>query len=61
MIESLTQTLQHYLQALPWPAYPLVFLLGTTTGLNPCVLPTIPVVPGYIGGHAGYSTRVVFE
>jgi len=55
MIEALARSLEHYAHAYSWLAYPLVFLGGTMTGMNPCVLPTIPVVLGYIGGHASQS------
>jgi cytochrome c-type biogenesis protein len=55
MLESLVQSLQQHAQAFSWLAYPLVFAGGALTGLNPCVLPTIPVVLGYIGGHGGQS------
>ncbi|MGD9519143.1 MAG: cytochrome c biogenesis CcdA family protein [Armatimonadota bacterium] len=42
---------QRAIEQASWLAYPLVFVGGALTGLNPCVYPTIPVILGYIGGQ----------
>jgi len=55
VLETLSQSLQQHAQAFSWFAYPLVFLGGALTGINPCVLPTVPVILGYIGGHTSQS------
>ena len=48
MIENLAQTLQQH------PSFAIlgVFVGGLLTASSPCVLAIIPMVIGYVGGHA---------
>jgi cytochrome c-type biogenesis protein len=41
-------------------AYVAVFLGGTLSSANPCVIVTIPLIVGYVGGYAGDSKRKAF-
>ncbi len=50
---ALVEQAKQAIEQASWMAYPLVFVGGALTGLNPCVYPTIPVIIGYIGGQKG--------
>ena len=47
-------------QSNPLLAFAAVFLGGLTTAANPCVLATIPLVIGYVGGFASESKAKAF-
>ena len=48
------------IQSNPLLAFAAVFLGGLTTAANPCVLVTIPLVMGYVGGFASESKAKAF-
>ncbi len=44
----------------PLVAFGLVFLAGVVSSASPCALATVPLVVGYVGGHAGESRSRAF-
>ncbi len=44
----------------PLLAYGLVFVAGVVSSASPCALATVPLVVGYVGGHAGDDKRRAF-
>ena len=56
-MDSLMRALQQALDASSPVVYPLAFLGGALTGLNPCVYPTFPVIIGYISGQTSQTKR----
>ncbi len=48
------------LAAYPLVAFGLVFLAGVVSSASPCALATVPLVVGYVGGHAGDSKPRAF-
>jgi cytochrome c biogenesis protein CcdA len=49
------------LAAYPLIAFGMVFAAGVVSSASPCALATVPLVVGYVGGHAGNSrTRAFF-
>jgi len=51
-MEILLDHLSQYLTGNPFLAYLAVFIGGILTSSNPCVLATIPLVIGYVGGYS---------
>jgi len=45
------------LAAYPLIAFGLVFAAGVASSASPCALATVPLVVGYVGGHAGDEKR----
>ncbi len=45
------------LAAYPLVAFGLVFAAGVVSSASPCALATVPLVVGYVGGHAGDDRR----
>ena len=56
-MESLVQNLSQTLAGNPFLAYLGVFLGGVLSSLSPCVLATIPLVIGYVGGYSEGNRR----
>jgi cytochrome c biogenesis protein CcdA len=48
------------LAAYPLVAFGLVFAAGVISSASPCALATVPLVVGYVGGHAGNDRRRAF-
>lgn len=48
------------LAAYPLIAFGLVFAAGVVSSASPCALATVPLVVGYVGGHAGDDRRRAF-
>lgn len=48
------------LAAYPLAAFGLVFAAGVVFSASPCALATVPLVVGYVGGHAGESRPRAF-
>lgn len=44
----------------PLTAFGLTFLAGVVSSASPCALATVPLVVGYVGGHAGDSKPRAF-
>jgi len=45
------------IQQQSWLAFPAAFFGGVVSSASPCVLPTIPLIIGYVGGYAEGSKR----
>jgi cytochrome c biogenesis protein CcdA len=56
-METLLNHLSQSLSGNPFLAYLGVFAGGILTSSNPCVLATIPLVIGYVGGYSGGDRR----
>jgi cytochrome c-type biogenesis protein len=54
---SLSETLGQVMQARPVLAYGASYLGGVIATASPCILASIPLVIGYVGGYAGDSKR----
>ncbi|GAB4278658.1 MAG: cytochrome c biogenesis CcdA family protein [Deferrisomatales bacterium] len=54
-LEGFLANAQGYIQSNPWLAFAAVFVGGALTASNPCVLATIPLVIGFVGGYEGLS------
>jgi cytochrome c-type biogenesis protein len=52
VLESVLADVQKLITNQPLLAVPVVFLGGLTTALNPCVLASIPLAIGFVGGYA---------
>jgi cytochrome c-type biogenesis protein len=57
---ELSQTLGTILQQRPLLAYGAAYLGGVVATASPCILGSIPLVIGFVGGYAGGSTRKAF-
>jgi cytochrome c biogenesis protein CcdA len=55
-VENLDQVLVVY----PLLAFGLIFLAGVVSSASPCVLTTIPLVVGFVGGYADGDRRKAF-
>ena len=53
MFENIPDLLAVY----PLIAFGLVFVAGVISSASPCALATVPLVVGYVGGHAGGDRR----
>ena len=56
-MEALLNHLSQWLSGNPFLAYLGVFVGGVLSSSSPCVLATIPLVIGYVGGYAGGDNR----
>ncbi len=52
MLSSLLTNVEKLITTQPLLAVPVVFLGGLVTALNPCVLASIPLAIGFVGGYA---------
>jgi cytochrome c biogenesis protein CcdA len=52
VLNSLLSNAEHLIRTQPLLAVPVVFLGGLVTALNPCVLASIPLAIGFVGGYA---------
>jgi len=52
MLSSLLANVEKLITTQPLLAVPVVFLGGLATALNPCVLASIPLAVGFVGGYA---------
>lgn len=59
MLESLSESLAHVMEASPWLAPFAAFAGGMLTAANPCVLATVPLMMAYVAGQDGQ--RSVFR
>lgn len=50
---SFLDNIEHLVAAYPLIAFGAVFLAGVLSSASPCVLATIPLVVGFVGGYAG--------
>lgn len=55
MIQGLLDNAQTLITTNPWLAFVTVFIGGSLTASNPCVLAMIPLVIGFVGGYEGIS------
>lgn len=61
MLESILANAEAIIRDRPLLAVPVVFLGSLTTALNPCVLASIPLAIGFVGGYAeGRSKAYAF-
>jgi len=44
-----------------WLALTISFIAGIISSFSPCVLSTIPLVVGYVGGYAGKDKKLAFK
>lgn len=54
------QDIPDLLAVYPLIAFGLVFVAGVISSASPCALATVPLVVGYVGGHAGGDRRRAF-
>jgi cytochrome c-type biogenesis protein len=52
---------EHVIAAYPLLAFSVVFLAGVFSSASPCVLATIPLVVGFVGGYADGDRRKAFR
>ncbi len=57
MLSSLLSNAEHIIRTQPLLAIPVVFLGGLMTAANPCVLASIPLAIGFVGGYANGRTK----
>jgi cytochrome c-type biogenesis protein len=57
---ELSQTLGTVLQQRPFLAYGASYLGGVIATASPCILGSIPLVIGFVGGYAGGNTKKAF-
>jgi cytochrome c-type biogenesis protein len=57
MLGSLLANVEKLISTQPLLAVPVVFLGGLATALNPCVLASIPLAIGFVGGYATGRSR----
>jgi cytochrome c-type biogenesis protein len=57
VLGSVLASIERLIAAQPLLAVPVVFLGGLTTALNPCVLASIPLAIGFVGGYATGRTK----
>lgn len=57
---GLSETLGQVMQARPILAYGASYLGGVIATASPCILASIPLVIGYVGGYAGDSKKQAF-
>ena len=60
MIEAFGESMSAVVQGQPLFAFGVAFLGGLLSAANPCVLATIPLVIGYVGGYSGGDRRKAF-
>jgi cytochrome c biogenesis protein CcdA len=52
MLSQLLSNAEHLIRTQPLLAIPVIFVGGLVTALNPCVLASIPLAIGFVGGYA---------
>ena len=57
MLTSLLANVEKLITTQPLLAVPVVFLGGLATALNPCVLASIPLAIGFVGGYAAGRSK----
>jgi cytochrome c-type biogenesis protein len=57
VLGNLLAGIERLITAQPLLAVPVVFLGGLTTALNPCVLASIPLAIGFVGGYASGRSK----
>jgi cytochrome c-type biogenesis protein len=57
MLSSLLSNTEQIIRTQPLLAIPVVFLGGLMTAANPCVLASIPLAIGFVGGYANGRSR----
>jgi cytochrome c-type biogenesis protein len=57
---GLSETLGQVMQSRPILAYGASYLGGVIATASPCILASIPLVIGYVGGYAGDNRRQAF-
>jgi cytochrome c-type biogenesis protein len=57
---SFLDNIEQIVTAYPLIAFGAVFLAGTVSSASPCVLATIPLVVGYVGGYADGDRKKAF-
>jgi cytochrome c-type biogenesis protein len=57
VLGNLLAGVERLITAQPLLAVPVVFLGGLTTALNPCVLASIPLAIGFVGGYASGRSK----
>lgn len=57
---SWSETLSQVLQTRPFLAYGASYLGGVVATASPCILASIPLVIGFVGGYAGGSKKQAF-
>lgn len=65
MLNSLLSNAEHLIKTQPFLAIPVIFVGGLLTAMNPCVLASIPLAIGFVGGYAkgrskGYALLLAF-
>ena len=58
---SLLDNLEQIIAAYPLLAFAAVFLAGVLSSASPCVLATIPLVVGFVGGYSDGDKRKAFR
>jgi len=57
---SYLDNIEHIITVYPLIAFGAVFLAGIVSSASPCVLATLPLVVGYVGGYADGDRRKAF-
>jgi cytochrome c-type biogenesis protein len=52
MLTQLLSNAEHLIKTQPFLAVPVIFVGGLLTAMNPCVLASIPLAIGFVGGYA---------
>ena len=52
MLSQLLGNVEYLIRTQPFLAIPVIFAGGLVTALNPCVLASIPLAIGFVGGYA---------
>jgi cytochrome c biogenesis protein CcdA len=60
-MDSLIQNFSTFLSNNIWLALITAFLAGIVSSFSPCVLSTIPLIVGYVGGYAGKDKRLAYR
>lgn len=58
---SVLENAERIIAAYPALAFGVVFLAGVVSSASPCVLATVPLVVGYVGGYADGDRRAAFR
>ena len=57
---ALSETLGQVMQTRPLMGYGAAYLGGMIATASPCILATIPLVIGFVGGYAGGNKKQAF-
>lgn len=60
-MDSLIQNFSTFLSNNIWLALITAFLAGIVSSFSPCVLSTIPLIIGYVGGYAGKDKKLAYK